>query len=36
MLRNVHVWELRTVQDVEQMYPMALEVPYSVVIVENG
>lgn len=36
MLRNVHVWELRTVQDVEQIYPIALEVPYSVVIVENG
>ena len=35
MLQSVHVWELRTVQDVEKMYPMALTVPYSVLIVEN-
>lgn len=35
MLQSVHVWELRTVQDVEKVYPLALEVPYSVVIVEN-
>lgn len=35
MLKSIHVWELRTVQDVESVYPLALEVPYSVVIVEN-
>mgnify|MGYP001597732568 CR=1 FL=1 len=35
MLRHIHVLELRTVQDVEKMYPLALTAPYSVVIVEN-
>ena len=35
MLRHVHVWELRTVQDVEIIYPLALTATHSVVIVEN-
>ncbi len=35
MLKHVHVWELRTVQDVETIYPLALTAPHSVVIVEN-
>ena len=35
MLKHVHVWELRTVQDVEILYPVALTAPHSVVIVEN-
>ena len=35
MLKTIHVWELRTVQDVETIYPLALTATHSVVIVEN-